>query len=131
MTVTIEIPGELGAALDATAKRSGVSRDVFVQKILQERLRAEPAGSLSSLPITPRIPATNLPVKDRPREHEWLARHRDEYDGQWVALDGDRLLAHGDNLKEVATKAHKKGVKDALLVRVEGSNTLPYVGGIW
>ena len=29
------------------------------------------------------------------REQRWLEEHRDEYLGQWVALEGDRLLASG------------------------------------
>lgn len=29
------------------------------------------------------------------QERAWLNAHRDEYLGQWVALDGDRLIAHG------------------------------------
>ena len=31
----------------------------------------------------------------RERERRWLDDHRDEYLGQWVALEGDRLLASG------------------------------------
>lgn len=29
------------------------------------------------------------------RAQRWLDEHRDEYLGQWVALEGDRLLASG------------------------------------
>lgn len=60
----------------------------------------------------------------------WLTEHRDKYAGQWVALDGDRLLGHGYNLKEVIDAAEKAGVKDALLIDVEPSNQLPYMGWI-
>lgn len=36
-----------------------------------------------------------VPLADRPRtaEFEWLRAHAREYAGQWVALDGSRLLA--------------------------------------
>ena len=30
----------------------------------------------------------------REREMRWLSQHRSEYDGQWVALEGDRLICH-------------------------------------
>ncbi len=76
----------------------------------------------------PRILQTNLPIRNRSREDEWLAKHRDKYAGQYVALDGDTLLAHGKSLKEVGLKARKLGCSHALLIFVEDKNTLPYVG---
>ncbi|HWQ31902.1 MAG TPA: DUF5678 domain-containing protein [Blastocatellia bacterium] len=82
----------------------------------------------SSLPIKPRIISTNVPMKDRSRENEWLRQRRDKYAGQWVALDGDRLLAHGPRLKEVAEAARRAGVEDALMVHVEPSDALPWAG---
>src|ERR1700749_691905 len=38
---------------------------------------------------------------DASRELRWLAEHGREYAGQWVALDGDRLLVHGESAREV------------------------------
>ena len=40
-------------------------------------------------------------IIDCTREMRWLAEHRHEYGGQWVALDGDKLLASGPNAREV------------------------------
>lgn len=74
------------------------------------------------LPIKPRIVATNLPIKDRSKEKAWLERHRDEYTGQWVALDGDRLLGHGKRFKDMAKAADDAGVSDALIFIVEGDD---------
>jgi len=87
-----------------------------------------PLGPPPELPITPRIIRTNAPIKDRTKENEWLRQHRDEYAGQWVALDGDRLLSYGPRLEEVADAAERAGVPDALMVRVEPSNALPWAG---
>ncbi len=131
MTVTIEIPAELEAGLEAEARRRGLSREEFVRTVLEEKLNAGKTASADEPPFKPRILARNLPVKDRSREHKWIKQHRDEYANQWVALDGDRLLAHGSDLKEVARKAREIGVEDALMVRVEGSQRLPYVGDVW
>ena len=52
-------------------------------------------------------------------EHDWLAEHRDEYVGQWVALTGKQLLSHGPRLKEVHETALAAGYPDALLERIE------------
>ena len=76
----------------------------------------------------PCVLATNLPVKDRSREDEWLRAHQSEYAGQYVALEGQRLVAHGKSFKEVATAARAAGVQDALVVFVERPDTPPYLG---
>ena len=41
---------------------------------------------------------------------EWLRENRQKYMGQWVALDGDRLISHGTNGKEVYDQAKAAGV---------------------
>lgn len=93
---------------------------------LDERLQT--LNHSLQLSFTPKIVGKTMQPKDRTKEHEWLKQHRDEYAGQWVALDGDRLLGHGANLKEVAEFARQAGVKDALIVRAESSDALPYIG---
>lgn len=69
-----------------------------------------------------------LPVKDMIREAAWLEQHREEYAGQWVALDGERLVAASTNAKEVLAAARAAGVADALIVRVESRDALPFAG---
>lgn len=128
MTVTIEIPAELEARLEAEARRRGLSKDEFVRIVLEEKLNMEKTNGPSESPFKPRVLARNLPVKDRSLEHEWLRQHRDEYANQWVALDGDRLIASGDDLKKVAETARELGVPDALMIRVEPSDALPFAG---
>src|SRR5215217_9112985 len=46
---------------------------------------------------------------DRTPELEWLKAHEMEYQGQWVALCEDRLLAHSHELEEVLSTV--KGMK--------------------
>ncbi len=67
-------------------------------------------------------------LRDRSKEWAWLRKFGHEYAGQWVALDGDRLVSHGATLKEVAEAAEAAGVKDALTVRPESRDALPYAG---
>lgn len=128
MTLTIEVSPELETRLEAEAISNGVSKNEFVRIVLEEKLNVKKARRL---PLEGRIIATYLPVRDRSREHAWLAENRDEYDGQCIALDENRLLANGSSLKEVSKKASELGVEDAYIVRVEGSRTLPHIGGIW
>ena len=40
----------------------------------------------------------------------WLDENQEKYSGQWVALDGDRLIANGPVAKEVYSKAKAEGV---------------------
>jgi hypothetical protein len=72
---------------------------------------------------------TELPpeVLDCTQEMRWLKEHRAEYVGQWVALDGDRLLAHGTNSREVREEARKSGVELPLVVEIEADD-LPFGG---
>lgn len=101
------------------AERSGVSNAFLA--------RAESGVATPELPRAPKKIGT-YPPKDRTKEHEWLRLHRDEYAWQWVALDGDRLVGHGYDLKKVAEDAKRNGIEDALFIRVEPSNALPWAG---
>ncbi|SRR6266498_3728465 len=133
MTLTIDVPSELEQRLEAEAKRQGVSKDAFVRITLEERLMAETEEKLkdgdSDASVTlPRTIRGDLPVRDRSREYTWLAQHRDEYIGQWVALDRENLIASGDDLKRVVRTAREAGAPDALMVLVEPSDALPFAG---
>ena len=62
------------------------------------------------------------------RENAWLEAHRDEYLGQWVAVEGDSLVAHGTNPREVYLAARDSGIEVPYLVRVENREG-PFTGG--
>jgi plasmid stability protein len=123
--MTIDLPKELQQRLKAEASRKGISTDELARNILEEKLNFEEQNGSAAVP---HVLAKDLPVRDRSRETGWLREHRDEYAGQWVALDGDRLIASGDDLKQVATTARQSGVPDALMMRVEPSDALPFAG---
>ena len=61
-------------------------------------------------------------------ENAWLDAHRDEYLGQWVAVEGDSLVAHGSNPREVYLAARDSGIEVPFLVRVENREG-PFTGG--
>jgi hypothetical protein len=58
-------------------------------------------------------------MPNRSRELNWIKEHRKEFDGQWVALDGDRLLSHGPNSQDVIAAARQSGVEAPYIVRLE------------
>jgi hypothetical protein len=41
----------------------------------------------------------------------WLHENREKYSGQWVALDGDRLIANASTAKEVYSKRRLKALR--------------------
>ncbi len=127
MNLIVKVSPELAARLETEARRNGVSEDEFVRLMLEEKLN--PKKEKRPSPFSAKIIAADLPVRDRSREYAWLEQHRDEHDGKYVALDGDKLLAVGDNAMEVATSARKIGVKGALIVYVEGSNRPRFISG--
>lgn len=53
------------------------------------------------------------------QERAWIKIHRDEYLGQWVALDGDHLIAHGADARTVYDAARAQGVEIPYIDRVE------------
>lgn len=49
---------------------------------------------------------------------EWIKAHREEYAGQYVALEGDRLVGAGRSIREANEQAKEKGFKNPFLVRI-------------
>lgn len=66
--------------------------------------------------------------KDRSREEKWLAEHSREYANQWVALEGDQLIAHSFNAAEVFAAIKSLGVERPFFVRVEDPDEPPFAG---
>ena len=59
----------------------------------------------------------------------WLDENREKYSGQWVALDGDRLIASGATAKEVYTKARAEGVEIPFVELITKRESVPFTGG--
>jgi hypothetical protein len=60
------------------------------------------------------------------KELEWLASNRQNYAGQWVALQEGRLLAAGPDAGEVFSKVRYMS-PPALVVRISEED-LPFAG---
>lgn len=96
----------------------------------QQRLRRWLTEQISSslLSVETRQVAPIAAPKHMRLEAAWLEQHRDEYAGQWVALDGDRLISASASAREVYDAAEAAGIVDALIVRVEPRDALPFAG---
>lgn len=80
---------------------------------LWERLKSEQPAQL---PRDQR--PTPEPMTDRTREMKWIEEHRHEYPGQWVALDGDRLIAASPIRAEISAAVKADGAPLPLIHRI-------------
>ncbi|HZF39640.1 MAG TPA: antitoxin AF2212-like protein [Blastocatellia bacterium] len=62
------------------------------------------------------------------REMEWLSKRRHEYPGEYVALDGDRLVSHGADGREIYRQARAAGVKVPFMAHIEPADALSFGG---
>ncbi len=76
----------------------------------------------------PEVRKSRLPHIDRPREMSWIAEHWREYPGQWVLLDGDRLIAHGDDPLPFKEKVLAEGIEIPFVAHLPKDDT-PFTGG--
>jgi hypothetical protein len=65
---------------------------------------------------------------DLSKEQEWLAQHEKEYIGEWVVLDGDRLVGHGADPRPIVAEARLAGVQSPF-VHFVAANSDPFMGG--
>lgn len=75
-------------------------------------------GQLAKPPRDKRLPSKPMPPGGT-EAMRWIAEHRSEYAGQWVALDGDRLIAHGYEHDEVWAAAQADGAYLPMVTFVE------------
>ena len=68
------------------------------------------------------------PVNERREELQWLAGESGPYAGEWVALDGPRLVAHGEKLAAVSAAAKAAGVIEPFFASVPRDKDMPFGG---
>jgi Family of unknown function (DUF5678) len=110
-------------SIDGSMKET-LMAEITVETILEyiERLSASDRAKLFAILTTEALKPANgttagqkrskplpIPVPDPEPSRRWMAAHRAEYAGQWVALDGDRLIASGATEGEVADAAEVDG----------------------
>ncbi len=58
----------------------------------------------------------------------WLDAHRQEYVGQWVVLDGERLVGAGDDPSRLIEQARSEGVTTPFVEFIRDTS-IPFLGG--
>lgn len=132
MTLTIEVAPEIEVRLEAEAKRNGISKDDLAKNVIEERFALKEDQRKNYMPenFIPRY-IGKVETRDFSGDREWIRENRDKYQGKYVAIHGNRLIASGDRLKEVAEKARQEGFPDAFLKFIEPLDAPPYLGGVW
>jgi Family of unknown function (DUF5678) len=98
-----------------------------LERLLEQR-RVKQSSQQSKTPRDKRLP--DRPWPEAQAAMKWLREHAHEYRGQWVALAGDRLVAHGSD-RETVRAAHKAAGLDAsqvLLHRIPALDEPPFMG---
>ena len=70
-----------------------------------------------------------VPSRDRTKETAWIDGNRGAYAGQWVAVEGDRLIAAGVDPLRVFAAAKEQGIQTPFIVHVLPDDPLPFVPG--
>jgi len=72
--------------------------------------------------------ATRLvPSRDRSRETVWLKENRGKYAGQWVVVEGARLVAADADALKAYAAAKAGGIEVPFLIHVCPEDPLPFV----
>ena len=81
-----------------------------LEQIIDEARALSPAEKLKLRRALDRELEQATQAQSRGVESAWVERNRDKYLGQWVALEGDTLIAHGANSREVYLAARQAGI---------------------
>jgi hypothetical protein len=98
---------------------------------LSEKEKFFSLAEAEKLKILSEREAKDLELKEKNKKFQlalqWIEEHKEEYDGQFVLLDGDKLLAHGTDAKALYAEARAGGIKTPLVHRVK-AEILPFGG---
>ncbi len=90
---------------------------------------AQPASQVLSPQKPQSVDVNNGDDGIRQLRMEWLKSHREELGGQYVALDGDQLLAVGSNYRIAREKALAAGKPNAFVAYLSRDDEVAEMGG--
>jgi len=81
-----------------------------------------PLGSVGESVAEPRPTSVPRPLRLRQREQEWCRTHGEVlrgYEGQWIVLEGEEIVAHGDDVTRLVEQARDRGIRSPYVFFVE------------
>lgn len=70
-----------------------------------------------------------IPTRGRITEMNWVARNRAAFADQWVAVEGDRLVAASMDAQKVFGAARAEGIESPFVVHILPEDSSPFVPG--
>jgi len=134
ISVTLSISGE--PHVDFICNRNGCDRP-WLDELSEIQLPTfKVISERSAMGLVPIAEPLTWEVKrptapSRQREIEWLSSNTDtlyDYQGNWIAVEGDKIVAWGSDEVDVEMQAKTKGVKVPLLFRVPAETDKPFIG---
>ena len=99
---------------------------VRLRQTIEARLKSEPA--LETAPVHEAVFVAPIPAPDPEPNRRWLKEYQHEFAGEWVALDGERLIAHGPDAAAVYATADADGAYLPLVTYLLPADTPPFAG---
>ena len=117
MDATISLNGSLSKAAFRLARKLGISLEELYAKAIEEyvKLRAEESSPADAA-------APQRQPRFRARENAWRQKHRDvlrEYAGEWLVLEGEEIIAHGEDPAPLVDQARELGIESPYVFYVE------------
>ena len=103
------------------AEQNGVSVEVYLKEIAKE-------NSSNGQHEIPKVRKIETKI-DLSREREWLEQNKNKYLGQWVVLDGNRLIGAGNDPIPFIKQARSEGVKSPFMRYIDENDSEPFSGG--
>lgn len=105
--------------LEQAQRLTKQERQILASRLVEENSHFDNGTQINELPDE---------IKYRKREYQWMKEHAHEYPGEHLALEGDKLIAHGKRLRQVIDEADKAGAREPLFMYVESPDELPFGG---
>jgi len=115
-----QVSSETARQILSEAEYNGVPVDIYLKSFVEQNSE----NGKNSLPKV-RRKAVRV---DLSKSRKWLKENRRKYLGQWIVLDGDKLIGAGENPQPFVEKARADGVKIPFVKYIE-DNTEPFTGG--
>ena len=117
-----EIENPYARATVENFRRTPASLRPHLLKMLERELN----GAETDQPV-PATTFRRIPFDDRAEEFQWLAQNSARFQGEWVVLRGNRLLAHNVDYNKVSQEVKGLGIDGVMFMLIEGKRNEDFV----